>query len=257
MKLIEHMESPRDFNSKVLLYGDSKIGKTTFTATYTKGPLFYDFFDPNGPQALMKMVSDGQITGSNIEFEQIDYSSPKSFDAYWKALQKKEKDGLFKTLAANRGIYIVDSYTALNLATMAKTMFTSKNELPSQPDFRVNKGYIMNFIQTVTTLPCAVLVIAHTEVSKDDASGSVKILPMVTGSLKTSSGVFFDDLLFMKMRGKERVITTIPSNKANAGSRVLPAGEFKDLTMDDYYDCFVSGKLDKKFLKGQPKDSES
>ena len=259
MELTELMATDPEFNLKVLLYGDSKLGKTTLVAHFTRGPIHFDFFDPNGAQALIKMVKAGLRTAEGVSFEQFDYKDPKSFDKYWKHIQKLDKEGFFKKLAEEKGLYVVDSYTALNLATMAKVMLTSKNTLPSQPDFRENKGYIMNFIQTVTTLPCAVVVIAHTETSKDEASGSVKILPMVTGSLKTSSGVFFDDLLFMKMRGKDRVVTAKPSAKANAGSRVLPEEEYVNFNMNDYFDYHMTGKFSdpKKFkaATGQ-KDSD-
>lgn len=247
MELTDLLSATPVFDVKILLYGDSKIGKTTLIGSYTKGPIHFDFFDPNGPNALVKMVRDGMRKPEGISFEQFDHNDAGSFDKYWKHLQALEKSGLFKRFREENGIYCVDSYTALNYATMAKTMKTSKNDLPSQPDFRVNKGYIMNFLQTFTTLPCAAMLLCHTEISKDEATGSIKILPLVTGSMKTSSGVLFDDLLFMKLKGSDRVLCSKNSAKAAAGSRVIPEGEYKDFTMDDYFEYYATGKFSKKF----------
>jgi hypothetical protein len=187
-------------NLKLLLYGDSGAGKTSFLAGMP-GPVHVADFDGKMLSAaeFLRHTNAAQLV--NVSYENYSaMSGPRmaadqfNFDM---GQAKKTKPFPYKTLC-------LDSLTTFNDASMQylikanpgviKRVSTQGVQLPVLQDFGMARIWFKAVIGELLSLPCNVVVTAHIQVEKDEATGRILRTPMMTGKLAKELPIYFGEV---------------------------------------------------------------
>lgn len=187
-------------NTKLLLYGDSGAGKTTVVAGMP-GPVHIADFDGKVLSAAeyYRHTNPEKLKGVSYE----NYSSvagPRmaadqfNFDMGQLA---KMKPFPYKTIC-------LDSLTTFSDASMQylikanpgviKRISTQGVQLPVLQDYGMARIWFKAVIGALLALPCNVVVIAHIQVEKDEATGAILRTPMITGKLSKELPIIFGEV---------------------------------------------------------------
>lgn len=178
----------KSFNA--LIYGDFGTGKTNLART-CRLPVHIDSFDPGGSKTVRDEIASGIIL-ADTRFEVEDPMKPSSFELWDKEYHRRKRDGYFNHI----GTYIVDSATTWASAAM-NVILKKAGRLggpPFQQDYLPAMSMIENAIKDLTTLPCDVILTAHLDVDKDEATGRMFVGPLFVGKLKQRVPLLFDEL---------------------------------------------------------------
>lgn len=184
---------------KCLVFGDSGAGKTCFACGFP-GPIYVADFDGKVSSAAKFYSSDPE------RVEQIDYDhygpneampgkSAQDFYAKLKLFHDQAKNG-----DLNYATIVLDSLTTFNDEAMARVMRTNpgiKRNPPATPalqDYGILRLEMKKMINYLLSLPVNVVVTAHIEVKKDETTGGVLHLPMLTGKLATELPIYFGEV---------------------------------------------------------------
>ena len=242
------------FDLKMLVCGNSGSGKTYFSATYN-GPIHYYMLDKGGEKTLKRFLlsRDHPIT--------IDDFSKESdkFSAFWKQLQKDEKDGFFNEMAEKEGLIVVDSLTSANMKAISEIA-----KLSSLPDQKIGRKYDpkaglkmghwgqllnwnMTLISALQELPCAVLVTVHLHIVLGEENEVVARYPSVNGQFRQLLGKDFDEVYLIESVGSSRILYMQEKNKFEAKTREFTAGRYKNISLNNIYEAYVNGE---QLIKG-------
>lgn len=191
----------KSFNA--LIYADFGGGKTRLGKT-CRLPLHIDSFDPGGTKTLRDEIEGKktstkddpyQATGkilADTRFEIEDPMKPTAFELWDKEYHRRKREGYFDYI----GTYMIDSSTTWAAAAM-NVILKKACRLggpPFQQDYLPAMSMIENAIKDMLTLPCDVILTAHLDVDKDEASGKMFVGPMFVGKLKQRIPLLFDEL---------------------------------------------------------------
>jgi hypothetical protein len=178
----------KSFNA--LIYGDFGTGKTRIAKT-CRLPVHIDSFDPGGTKTVRDEILSGSIA-ADTRFEIEDPSKPTAFELWDKEYARRKRDGYFSLV----GTYIIDSATTWASAAMNVILKKAGRTggPPFQQDYLPAMSMIENAIKDITTLPCDVILTAHLDVDKDEATGRMFVGPLFVGKLKQRIPLLFDEL---------------------------------------------------------------
>ena len=156
---------------KVLAYGKSGTGKTTFACTF---PSVYVFDWDNG------MLSQ---RGRSIDYDT--YNSWKAFDF---KLSEFERKCPYETL-------VIDSITTMQEYAMKEILEVNRRKEPTLHEW----GRLINWLQDVflrmTKMAHHIVVIAHEQVIQDEITSEVLVLPLIVGKkLPAQLPLWFDEV---------------------------------------------------------------
>jgi hypothetical protein len=117
---------------------------------------------------------------------------PTSFELWDREYHRRKREGYFDQI----GTYFLDSATTWASAAM-NVVLKKSNRLggpPFQQDYLPAMSMIENAIKDMTTLPCDVILTAHLDVDKDEATGRMFVGPLFVGKLKQRIPLLFDEL---------------------------------------------------------------
>lgn len=219
---------------KVLIQGDSGIGKTCLAATFPGPSLILDF-DLKADSAAAYLRHTGQTEQLNsIEVEQFPPRLELSpIDQLSKLIATKfipqQRSGKmeFQTL-------IVDSITTFSAATLAHIVKTNggikRNETKQGPqpglqDYGILRREFQRLIPGLLSLPCNVVMLAHIAVEKDEATGQIFRHAMMDGSFARELPIYFKEVWRMYVKDSKRMIQTQSDHMFNCRSQMpgLPA----------------------------------
>jgi hypothetical protein len=187
-KMYSEQAQQKSFNS--LIYGDFGTGKTQL-ATTCRLPVHIDSFDPGGVKTVRDEIKAGKVL-ADVRFEVEDPMKPTAFRLWDSEYARRKRDGYF----AQIGTYIIDSATTWASAAM-DIILQKAGRLggpPFQQDYLPAMSMIENAIKDITTLPCDVILTAHLDVDKDEATGRMFVGPLFVGKLKQRIPLLFDEL---------------------------------------------------------------
>lgn len=219
---------------KVLIQGDSGVGKTCLASTFP-GKILYLDFDTKVDSAASFLRAKGlneQLT--SIEVEQFPLQLGISpIDRFTKVVSERlipqQKSGKmeFKTL-------VLDSITTFSSATLAhivksnpgiKRNATAQGPQPGLQDYGILRREFQRLIQGLISLPCNVVMLAHIATEKDESTGQMYRHAMMDGSFAKELPIYFKEVFRMHVKDGKRMLQTQSDHLFNLRSQIpgLPA----------------------------------
>jgi hypothetical protein len=227
MKLSELQAGP-DF-LKLLLLGASGSGKTVNTMTFP-GPIMVMDFDNKISSAvkfyqddkeklsqidviqLGKMPTKGDAkTGRPPRMTEFNHQIQKIYD-----LQNNKKPLPFKTL-------VIDTITTLTDSILDDYKYVSQLAIKrpnvdqnSQSDYGLLINHFKMYMTGLLALDCNVVFIGHTQLMKDENTGSITNEILMPGSLGAKLGIYFEEVYFAKTNSSGQFLwQTKPDGKTS------------------------------------------
>uniref|UniRef100_A0A6M3II42 Putative ATPase domain containing protein n=1 Tax=viral metagenome TaxID=1070528 RepID=A0A6M3II42_9ZZZZ len=244
---------PTSYN--VLIYGKNGTGKTIFGAGWPTPILLID-----ADKGIVSIIASKRIPDSaKNEIHVVSLSDisidpgvqqPVGFLTACAVLLSVEKEGHYDGIQPKT--IVVDSLTTLSAYAMthvqAITQHTGKP--PSLPDFGRQMNELREFIKRGVALDVNFICIAHEQYQKDENSGRIWCLPLVTGKLAPELGLYFDEVYHAEATSiggvdKYQLITKA-SGLITAKSRLdLPS------PIENDYNKSIAGTIDALKLKAE------
>jgi len=219
---------------KILIEGDSGVGKTCLASTFPGRIMFLDF-DNKVDSAAAFLRHKGLTDQLNaIEVEQFPAQLGISpIDGLTKVISQKlipqQKSGKmeFATL-------VLDSITTFSSATLAhivktnpgvKRNPTAQGPQPGLQDYGILHREFQRLIQGLLSLPCNVIMLAHLAIEKDEATGQIMRHAMMDGSFARELPIHFKEVWRLYVKDGKRLVQTQSDHMYNCRSQIpgLPA----------------------------------
>lgn len=220
---------------KILIQGDSGVGKTCLASTFPGPALMLDF-DIKVDSASAYLRSKGMTSQlDQIEVEQfpMSLSAVSPIDKLLQVINEKlipqQKSGQMtaKTL-------VLDSITTFSSATLAhivktnpgiKRNETRQGQQPGLQDYGILRREFQRLIPGLLSLPCNVIMLAHLAVEKDEATGQIFRHAMMDGSFAKELPIYFKEVWRMYVKEGRRMVQTQADAMFNCRSQLpgLPA----------------------------------
>jgi hypothetical protein len=206
---------------RLLVMGAPKCGKTACAVTTSPRPVYV--LNCEGDDALLY----AREVYPDFEFDRI-----KGWNSMSQALLDAKKlaaDGKIKTL-------VVDPMSDF-AAHLEEECLAATNNGNGEDGRRAYPEYnkrLRHFVEKLFMLPCHVVVISHYietggEIDGQTAKTGEGIVPLLAGKARALVAAKFNDVVWMEMRQKERIIVTGPEGRWGPGCRnidgtkILPA----------------------------------
>jgi len=219
MKVRKARDITKD-NLKVLLYGKSGTGKTRCLGTLPK-PCFVYSFDPGGMLTLR---------GEDVDYGYfVDGETPAPFKDFENHLQTFMRDGAdYKSVA-------VDSATMLTEICMDHIIKCAKRTPPPQQhDYLVCMSMLTQITKLFLSMKKDVVFICHEELVKDELTGGVQGLPLLTGKLRHRLPLMFDECYRTQTRKQGKETKWLWQTQADATYVAKSRLSIENLTEQDF-----------------------
>lgn len=210
-----------------LVYGDFGTGKTALIRTGRR-PIHIDSFDPGGTKTIRDEIKEGWIL-ADTRYEVEDPMKPTAFELWDKEYARRKREGYFDHI----GTYMIDSATTWASAAM-NVILKKAGRLggpPYQQDYLPAMSMIENAIKDMVTLPCDVILTAHLDVDKDEATGRMFVGPLFVGKLKQRIPLLFDELYCAQVKksaaGEQYTLLTKSDGIFKARTRLGKGGIYQ------------------------------
>jgi len=168
---------------KVLVYGGSGTGKTTFASTFPK-PFYFDF--------------DGgmlSVRGKDIEYETYVDKSMLRPDAYERFNTKLEELHAMTSLPYQT--VVLDSITTMQEAVLRSIQSTNRTlgKQTTLQEWGMLVGKMEDILYRINSLNVNIVAIAHEQIVQDEISSEIMVLPLIVGKkLPDRIGLWFDEV---------------------------------------------------------------
>ena len=220
-----HMFQPTSYN--VLCYGGSGTGKTEFSAGWPKPILYIDT-----DHGITTVLASPRVTEKEKIFVVpiTDYpvgvktNQPLGFPTVKQIIEDIEKTGNYGSIEPKT--VVLDTLTTTAGFCMKHVLHINRHsgQQPTLPDWGKQMREIVGLIQTGVGLGCNFIVLAHEQFMKDELSGRIWCVPLITGKLAMEIGLYFDELYHTNVReraGKhEYMLETKATGLITAKSRL-------------------------------------
>ena len=209
---------------KVLVYGDSGTGKTTFISTFPK-PYIFDF--DNG------LLS---IRGKDVDYDVYydeDVRHPSAYSSFEKKIDEFFKECEYETIG-------IDSLTTLQRALMNEVQYVNQKHIGknmTREEWGIVIGRLERLFYKLVHAPCNLVVTAHEIVTEDPITGEITNRPLVYGQkLPGMIPLWFGEVYraqieYDKERKRVYRVLTAATRRYTAKSRIRC---FSELEVPDY-----------------------
>lgn len=175
---------------RALIYGPMGSGKTNVLRT-CRLPVLVHSFDPGGTKTIRDEIKDGKIF-ADTRYEVEDAKNPTAFKAWDAEYHRLKQGGIFNQV----GTFALDSATTWSQAAMNVTLKVAGRAggTPQQNDYLPTMVMLEAAIKDMCGLPCDIVLIAHEDVDKDEATGRMMVGPGFIGKLKQRIPILFDEI---------------------------------------------------------------
>ena len=186
---------------KVLVYGKSGTGKTTFGCTFPN-PYVFDF--DNG------MLSQ---RGKNVEYDVFD-----NYGAFEAKLQALERECKYDTL-------VFDSVTTLQKYLMKHLLVLNRRKEPTLHEWGRLIDGLSELFMRIGKLPVHVVVTAHEQLLQDELTSEILVLPLIVGKkMPAQMPLWFDEVYRAQVAkskdGADYQLLTVADTRYTAKSRL-------------------------------------
>jgi hypothetical protein len=226
--LLSEMTTSNDV--KLLLYGPSSTGKTCTACSFPLPIKYFDFdnkvssavqyYKTSDPERL-KQIDVVQFAPMN----QVDRM--KAFTAELhkiQSLQHAKKPLPFKTLVLDSlttfTSYLLDDYIHVS----QKGMKRPEGGVNCMQDYQLLQKHMTQILTGLLSLDCNVIFIAHSQLEKDETTGSITNAVLMPGQLAAKLPIYFEEVYFTKVGpdGKYLLQTQGDSRTVCRTQRKLP-----------------------------------
>jgi hypothetical protein len=187
--------SPTTLN--VLCYGRNGTGKTEFAATWPKPVLFID-----SDRGITTVTSSPRIKDKDQIFVvPVSDSNPNQkipqpigYLTIKQVLTDFHSTGKFGVIEPKT--IVIDTLTTAASYAMSFILHQNRHvgQQPTLPDWGGQIRAVLDLITIGVSLNCNFIVTAHEQYLKDELSGRVWCVPLITGKLAQEIGLYFDEL---------------------------------------------------------------
>ena len=213
---------------KILVFGESGAGKTTFVGTAQDSPLTSPAFmlDIEGGSTVLNDKPDIDVKQSRKMIGEDSKPGEESVQEIADILHKNPKYYKF---------FALDSLTELREIDMQEVMLQQFNKKPDTTDIYVpsprewgkSGSRVKEVLRYLKDLPCHVVVTTLLSEKKDERTGIIKMEPMLPGQLQGQVPGFFDIVGFLKATTKNGA--TIRTMQFKKTERVMAKDRTKAL----------------------------
>ncbi len=210
MRLSEMQAGP-DY-VKVLLLGASGAGKTVNTMTFPGEKMVADFDNKissavkfySGQKEVLDKISVNQYGKMPIIGDPRLTRKPRmrsfldDLQGYYNLQNTKQKLP-FDTL-------VIDTITTLTDSILEDYRYVSQTGVKrpnidqnSQSDYGLLATHFKQIITGILALDCNIVVIGHTQLAKDEASGTITNEILMPGQMASKLGIYFEEVYFAKL----------------------------------------------------------
>lgn len=213
--------------NRILIYGGTGAGKTYSLKTF-RLPLWIDSFDPGGSVCLADYEAEGKALVRST-YEEDNWDRPSAFESWDRAFTKDVSSGIFSQI----GTYCLDSATTWAQAAMNAVLAKRgvAGTVPHQQDWYPQMILLEKSLRRIMFLPCDVVFICHDDAVKDDLTGSLSRLPLLTGKLSKRIPLLFSEIYFAHVRrtakGVDYLWQTVADSQTAARSRNAAKAKIK------------------------------
>jgi hypothetical protein len=224
-----------DIHLKILVMGEAGTGKSMFARSFPEKSFVFDF-------------DKGILSYRGRDFDYGQYNTDTTgwieFEKDFKTIITAVKEGAYKTI-------ILDSTTLMSSVAMERALQLDPKRSPSGgPIWNSHYGIVKNLVEgklrQLLSLPCNVVVIAHTQIVKDEDSGAVVgIQPLAPGALRDTLPSLFDEVYFTRTKkaadGRtEYFLLTEATGFARARSRISGKDRILPPEIKNDYDAIMT-----------------
>ena len=227
-----HMFEPKSYT--VLAYGRNGTGKTEFAATWPKPILYIDT-----DQGITTVLASPRIKDKDqISVVPIaDYptgvktTQPLGFLTVKQVIDDIAKTGKYGN--CQPATVVLDTLTTAASFCMSYVLYINRHvgQQPTLPDWGRQIRELVALIQTGVGLDCNFITLAHEQFMRDELSGRIWCVPLITGKLAMEIGLYFDELYHANVQeraGKhEYMLDTKATGLITAKSRLDLASPIK------------------------------
>lgn len=264
--------------TRTLLIGGTGTGKTTQFGTMP-GRKFAYVFDPTGITALARWpeieIAPFMPTFDELEMgahsvtkkvggtltqyrdEPLSPKGPPLYPRWLEDVKRRAREGFFETVDS----LLVDSLTLLSVAVLDRVQWHQlriKSEF-AQSDYRIAGNRITNVLRGLTSLPCNLLLTAHTKFAKDDATAKSWYRVTLPGGAREFVPRFMDNIFVCRVLNQgEKVppsynVQTRPDRDyPDVRTAIDGLKLHEDVTIDFGHEALLQG-LGKLLAKGTPR----
>jgi len=221
-----YQEDLRSDKVTLLIYGDMGVGKTSLLTT-ARAPILVHGFDPGGLVTVRDEIDSGIIIPDE-RFAVEDPLNPTAFDLWNRECGRLKRDNIFDAI----GTYAIDSATTWAQCAMDVVLKKAGRQggPPYKQDWLPQMAMLETGIRGLMALPCDVVLIAHSDISKDERTGKMFIAPMLTGKLSIRIPLLFDEIYCAQTeetsKGINYRLLTKPTGLYRARTRLGKKGIF-------------------------------
>ena len=216
---------------KLLLLGESGMGKTCLAAGFPTPIKIFDF-DMKASSAA-KFYSTDKERLANIEVEQYGHLPIKErmakFLADVKTIEQLQHSGKplpFKTLVLDSLTTLVNSILEDYKKVSQLGIKRALADVNAMQDYQLLQIHLTQLITGLLSLKCNVVIIGHTQLEKDEATGAIKNNILMPGQLAFKLPIYFEEVYLAKINTKgERVLQTQSDSRTSLRSQRKLAAE--------------------------------
>ena len=219
---------------KILVMGEAGTGKSIFARSFPEKSFVFDF-------------DKGILTYRGRDFDYGQYNTDQTgwleFEKDFKTVIASVKEGIYKTV-------ILDSTTLMSAVAMERALQLDPKRSPSGgPIWNSHYGIVKNLVEgklrQLLSMPCNVVVIAHTQIVKDEDSGAVVgIVPLVPGALRDTLPSLFDEVYFTRVKKEaggrtQYLLLTEATGFSRARSRISGKDRILPPEIENDYEAII------------------
>lgn len=206
-------------NLKVLVYGESGVGKTVFAAGFP-GPILFLDFDGKANSAASFFADEPE----RLDMIEVVDLTPKGgenpipkFLEVIKDLNAQEKAGAFK-----QQTIVLDSLTTFSSALLkhivktnpgSKRVLSAQGMQPGMPDYGILKREFARLIPGMLTLDQNIVMLGHVDVKKDESTGEIHRGVLTDGSFGQELPIYFEEVYHAYVKNDKYLAQTQADHK--------------------------------------------
>ena len=196
-------------NFKGLLIGAPGAGKTCFAASFP-GPILYLDFDNKVDSAALFYKDKPELL-KNVEVRQLGLGLVGDPIAEFNKIISMELIPAQRAGTLKYKTVVLDSISAFSNAALKhilttnpgiKGRETAQGRMPDKPHYGILLREFDRLIPGLLSLPCNILMCAHVDTYKDEATGTIIREPMMDGSFSQKLPQFFKEVWFLNVDDK-------------------------------------------------------